>query len=206
MSDKTFHQRVAEIQSKLRAPKGQFNKFGNYKYRSCEDVLTAVKPLLDGLVLTISDRINIIGQRIYVVAKATISDGVDSISTEAYAREAEDAKGMSPAQVTGAASSYARKYCLNGLFAIDDTKDDDSINTHGKDQKATTSGDDMVFTFGKFNGRSLSEFTTDVDLKDLGSWRDWIAKQPIKDKKFEPEKNNMIDQIDAHLHIAKLEK
>ena len=124
-------EKLADIQQKLKAPKGQTNKFGGYKYRSCEDILEAVKPLLGDLVLTIHDDIVAVGERVYVKATATISDGQSSIHTTAFAREAETKKGMDEAQITGSASSYARKYSLNGLFCIDDTKDADATNDHG---------------------------------------------------------------------------
>ena len=125
------------VQDELNAPKGQRNNFGNYNYRSCEDILAAAKPLLvkNGIVLTISDSIKMIGERFYVMATAVIEFGDVSISVNGYARETEEKKGMDGAQVTGAASSYARKYALNGLFCIDDTKDADATETHGK--KAT---------------------------------------------------------------------
>ena len=126
---------LLEIQSKLKAPKSQFNSFGKYKYRNCEDILEAVKPLLKehGLTLTINDEIVMIGTRYYVRAGVTIADGKETVSLSAYAREEESKKGMDGAQVTGAASSYARKYALNGLFLIDDTKDSDTTNT-GKEE------------------------------------------------------------------------
>jgi hypothetical protein len=123
---------LAKIQSLIKAPKGQFNSFGKYKYRSCEDIVEAVKPVINtlGFYLTLSDEIVNIGTRFYVKAIATISNGTESYSSVAYAREEEIKKGMDGSQVTGASSSYARKYALNGLFAIDDTKDSDSTNTH----------------------------------------------------------------------------
>jgi hypothetical protein len=120
------------IQSTLNAPKGQYNAFGKYKYRSCEDILGAVKPLLNkfGCTLTISDDVVMVGTRIYIKATATITNSAgEKEVTTAYAREEEQKKGMDGSQVTGAASSYARKYALNGLFAIDDTKDADTLNT-----------------------------------------------------------------------------
>lgn len=119
------------IQSKLKAPKNQHNKFGNYNYRSAEDILEAVKPLLTetGCVLTISDEIVQIGERYYVKATARVRKDSQSVETVAYAREEESKKGMDGAQVTGSASSYARKYALNGLFCIDDNKDPDT-NEH----------------------------------------------------------------------------
>ena len=120
------------IQKKLKAPKGQYNSFGKYAYRSCEDILEAVKPLLGTCVLMISDEVVEVGGRVYVSATATIknTDG-DMVSTVAYAREPESRKGMDESQITGACSSYARKYALNGLFCIDDAKDADAQNTHG---------------------------------------------------------------------------
>lgn len=121
-----INKQLAKIQQELKAPKGQRNSFGNYNYRSCEDIVEAVKPLLGTLTLTISDEIVMIGTRYYVKATANISDGVAVISVSAYARESEEKKGMDASQITGATSSYARKYALNGLFAIDDTKDADS--------------------------------------------------------------------------------
>lgn len=126
---KEFYVRLAEIQRTLNAPKGQYNSFGKYHYRSCEDILEGVKPLLNGLFLSISDEIVLIGDRYYVKATASITDGETTHSASAMAREAVDKKGMDDAQITGATSSYARKYCLNGLFGIDDSKDADT-NEH----------------------------------------------------------------------------
>nr|DAW89231.1 MAG TPA: ERF superfamily protein [Caudoviricetes sp.] len=122
---KEFYARLAAIQENLNAPKNQYNSFGKYKYRSCEDILEGVKPLLNGLFLSISDEVVLIGDRYYVKATATITDGENSHTATALAREEESKKGMDSAQVTGATSSYARKYCLNGLFGIDDAKDAD---------------------------------------------------------------------------------
>lgn len=119
---------LCEIQKKLKAPKGQFNSFGKYKYRSCEDILEAVKPLLyeHGCTMTLTDDIVHIGDRYYVKATATISNGTESETVTAYAREDDTKKGNDSAQITGACSSYARKYALNGLYLIDDTKDADT--------------------------------------------------------------------------------
>lgn len=129
--DITLHERLVAIQSGLKAPKDQYNFFGKYKYRSAENILEAVKPLLkaNGCKLTVMDEIVQIGERYYVKAIATISDGSQSLSVCAYAREAETKAGMDCSQITGAASSYARKYALSGLFAIDDNKDADALNT-----------------------------------------------------------------------------
>lgn len=134
-----FVEKIVAIQSELKAPKGQYNSFGKYNYRSCEDILEGVKPLLakHGLVLTIQDGIELIGDRFYVKATATITDGKEQLSTEAYARESADKKGMDASQVTGATSSYARKYALNGLLAIDDTKDADTMDNSKKPAQQT---------------------------------------------------------------------
>lgn len=117
---------LTEIQKKLKAPKSNYNSFGKYNYRSCEDILEAVKPLLGDNTLTMSDEVVQIGDRIYVKATAVFRDGATETRVSAFAREAESKKGMDESQVTGTASSYARKYALNGLFLIDDTKDADT--------------------------------------------------------------------------------
>lgn len=129
-------QKVVLVQDELKAPKGQFNKFGGYKYRSCEDIVESVKPILKkyGIMLNISDELVIIGDRYYIKAVAGLTDGTDVIQAVAYAREPQELKGMSESQITGTASSYARKYALNGLLAIDDTKDPDT------DEFAKTTG------------------------------------------------------------------
>ena len=124
----TLHERLAVIQKELKAPKNQFNKFANFYYRSCEDILEAVKPLLGDLTLIVSDEIVMIGDRYYVRATVELigSDKGEVAVSTAYAREADTKAGMDVAQITGAASSYARKYALNELFLIDDTKDADN--------------------------------------------------------------------------------
>lgn len=129
--------RLANVQQQLKAPKNQRNNYGGYNYRSCEDILEAVKPLLGAISLSllINDEIVLIGDRYYVKATATIYDGKGNyVSNSGYAREEQTRKGMDSAQITGAASSYARKYALNGLFAIDDTKDADALN-NGEEEK-----------------------------------------------------------------------
>ena len=159
----TLIERVQKVQEELKAPKNQFNKFGNYAYRSCEDVCNAVKPLLAkyGLVLTLSDEIVMVGERYYTKATATITDGIEKLYNTAYAREEESKKGMDGSQITGSSSSYARKYALNGLLLIDDVKDADATNTHGK----------------KFVNDELTN----------GTWRSWIdnyfiAKDDMREK------------------------
>jgi hypothetical protein len=140
--NKNIRQKLQGIQSSLKAPKGQTNKFGGYKYRSCEDILTALKPLLAewGCCLIISDEIVEKGNRLFVEATATLydNDSSDTLAAKGDAEHAETKKGMDQAQITGSASSYARKYALNGLFAIDDTKDPDATNKHGNDQPRST--------------------------------------------------------------------
>lgn len=125
---KNITQKLIKVQSELKAPKGQENTFGNYNYRSAEDILEAVKPLLSeqGLLMTITDIIEQIGERYYIQAKVILTDGEDTVEVTGYARESLNKKGMDDSQITGTASSYARKYAMNGLFLIDDTKDSDS--------------------------------------------------------------------------------
>ena len=133
----SLSERLSVIQNELKAPKGQFNSFGKYKYRSCEDILEAIKPLLKGISLVISDSLESVNMgdgkepRVYIKATVTLSDGTDSISNTALAREPDTKKGMDVSQITGTSSSYARKYALNGLFLIDDTKDADT-DEHSK--------------------------------------------------------------------------
>lgn len=127
---KEINRKLIAVQQALRAPKNQRNEFNNFNYRSAEDILEAVKPLLaeQGLTLVLSDTMEYIGDRYYIKATATLSDGEEEIVASAYAREDESRAGMSESQVTGCSSSYARKYCLNGLFLIDDGRDSDSFD------------------------------------------------------------------------------
>lgn len=151
------------IQNELKAPKNQENKFGGYNYRSAEDILEAAKKILIkyGCYLTISDSIEMIGSRVYVVATATLFNNEGQcVQTRAYAREEETKKGMDAAQITGSASSYARKYALNGLFCIDDTKDPDATNTHDK-EVVKVSGKEVMGQAQKVTELSLSELLID---------------------------------------------
>ncbi|KEH89124.1 recombinase [Clostridium novyi A str. BKT29909] len=136
------YEKLLRVQSELKAPKSQFNKFGNYAYRNCEDILESVKPLLleNKLSLMIADEILLVGDRYYIKATATIVDieTGDKESVSAFAREEENKKGMDASQLTGSTSSYARKYALNGLFCIDDTKDSDTTNTSSKTSNKTS--------------------------------------------------------------------
>jgi len=134
MKEQTFQQRLINVQSRLKAPKGQYNSFGKYSYRNQEDVLEALKPLLaeNELVLTLSDSIHEIFGLVYVESKVRVSSGAEEIIVTAQAGIDPNRKGMDIAQSFGSSSSYARKYALNAMFLIDDTKDADSTNTHGK--------------------------------------------------------------------------
>lgn len=165
---------LLQIQSELKAPKGQYNSFGKYKYRSCEDILEAVKPLCVkyGVILTLSDEIVQVGERYYIRATAKLQkEGCTDISVTAYAREALDKKGMDDSQITGTASSYARKYALNGLFCIDDTKDADT-DEYVKKTKAGAKGDtsdkeewrEKVIEAAKAKGIDMKEVAKDYKL------------------------------------------
>ena len=138
MSKNTLHSKLVIIQAELNAPKNKRNKFGNYNYRDLSGILEGLKPLLKETETTmkIDDEIIMIGDRYYVKATVSLSDGVDGVQVSAFAREGEDRKGMDDSQVTGSTSSYARKYACNGLFAIDDTADADSMdNSDSKNQE-----------------------------------------------------------------------
>ena len=153
------------IQSKLNAPKDLKNDFGKYFYRSCESILKALKPLLveTKCTLTITDEVVQIGERFYVKATATLKNESGGIETaSAFAREPINKKGMDESQITGSSSSYARKYALNGLFAIDDTKDADATNTHG-----VTSDSKVVTTNNKTNNATSTYKLTEGQIKRL---------------------------------------
>jgi len=159
-----FFKRLTALQHELKAPKGQFNGFGKYKYRNCEDILEAVKPLLvkHELGLTVSDEIVFIGSRFYVKATAKLCnvDSVGGTEVYGYARECDSKKGMDDAQLTGSCSSYARKYALNGLFLIDDTKDADSM----ENKPAITAKQDAtkpVFSSGMYDSM-VEKFTAAI--------------------------------------------
>ena len=139
----TINEKLIRIQTELKAPICQYNSFGKYYYRSCEDILEGLKPLLKQLSVSIviSDELILIGDRYYVKSTATLKDTEGEISTSGFAREEGTKKGMDGSQITGSATSYARKYALNGLFAIDDTKDADATNTHNDvENKPSTKG------------------------------------------------------------------
>jgi hypothetical protein len=163
---------IIKIQEELKAPKNQRNNFGNYNYRSAEDIIEAVKPIAHkyGYYLSIHDNIVEVGNRIYVKATATLvnESTKELVSATGWAREEESKKGMDASQITGACSSYARKYALNGLLAIDDTKDSDSTNKHDDSNqptiKAQTSSSPSSFPFpllAKGETKWLNENTTE---------------------------------------------
>lgn len=165
MSD--LQKALAVIQQSLNAPKNQFNKFGGYNYRNCEDILMALKPLLGECVLVINDEIVSVCDRVYVKATATLKLGNESESATAYARESMTKKGMDEAQVTGSASSYARKYALNGLLMIDDNKDADSQKPQDHNQSKGNPDLDLITDAIK---RSDIDFVRD-------NWTTLIAAQ-----------------------------
>ena len=163
-SQVVLNQRVGDIQHKLKAPKGQYNSFGKYNYRSCEDILEGVKPLLKehNLALLIDDEIVQIGERYYVKATAKITDGREIVSATAYAREPDTKKGMDESQITGATSSYARKYALNALLCIDDTKDADAIDNSKKPVQQTQ---ETVYNWQTLKARATQGGISEDDLK-----------------------------------------
>lgn len=184
-------EKLGKIQQELKAPKGQYNSFGNYKYRSCEDILEAVKPLLqtNNCILTITDRLVYVGNRYYIEATAQITDIEDKTNyiNIAYAREEETKKGMDSSQITGTASSYARKYALNGLFLIDDTKDADT-DEHNKQtgtepKKASAKQIDYIKTLVSDVPAMLKYYKLDK-IEDLTAYQ---ASQIIKAKTNEKE-------------------
>lgn len=156
-------QRVGDIQHKLKAPKGQYNSFGKYNYRSCEDILEGVKPLLKehDLALLIDDEIVQIGERYYVKATAKITDGSEIVSATAYAREPDTKKGIDESQITGATSSYARKYALNALLCIDDTKDADTMDNSKKPVQQTQ---ETVYNWQTLKARATQGGISEEDL------------------------------------------
>lgn len=207
--EKNLYKKLCYIQEKLKAPKNQYNSFGKYKYRSCEDILEGLKPYLAelGLVLNISDDIELIGNRYYIKATAKLIDVEtnDFIESYAYAREAESKKGMDSSQVTGATSSYARKYALNGLLCIDDTKDNDfydntknyskprknEVKQHTNTNNKTSKLDEIQNMFDIKNKANISDkelldkmrndygkiATKDLTSEEIKELVDWITQQ-----------------------------
>lgn len=207
MSDLKIHEKLIQIQRKLVAPKSNYNSFGKYKYRSAEDILEAVKPLNaeQGLLLTLKDEPVLVGNWNYIKATATITDGKESIAVTAFARESETKKGMDHSQITGTASSYARKYALNGLYLIDDTKDADTDQYHNQNnvtqntqqnnqitQQQVGQLKSKVIQFAKARNQTeqavynvlkiadvtqLSQTQADAIIKQLDIWLDGVRKE-----------------------------
>ena len=188
-----IYEKLLNVQTELKAPKGQFNAFGKYKYRSCEDILEALKPVLNKYKLTffINDEIVEVNNRNYVKATITIINiekPDEQIQTSALAREEEIKKGMDGSQITGASSSYARKYALNGMFMIDDTKDSDSTDTHGKDkteqekvQDFLNSRNGMIEKLSEYvKGDKLERMLKNYGVKELFEMKDEQLKDACK--------------------------
>lgn len=177
----TIYEKLSAIQSELKAPKSQYNSFGKYNYRNCEDILEAVKPLCAKYkaVSVMGDEVIQIGERYYIKSTARLidleSDGV--VENTAYAREEAEKKGMDGSQVTGASSSYARKYALNGLFAIDDTKDSDTTNDGGREATSATKKAQAVEKTEEFKRLTKSEFVQVYGVSNAEATIAWFEKK-----------------------------
>lgn len=175
-----LYSKLLEVQAKLKANKGQYNSFGKYNYRSCEDILEAVKPLLreEKLLLTLEDSIEQVGERFYIVAIATIRDieTETTLRVTARAREEEVKKGMDSSQVTGATSSYARKYALNGLFLIDDNKDADTNERKLEERKQLET---EIFAELKRTGVTLAQVTSFFEKVNLDELTEVELKKAV---------------------------
>lgn len=173
---------LQEIQQKLKAPKGQRNNFGGYNYRSCEDIVEALKPILAeySAAIILSDEIVEIGGRVYVKATATLKTDKDSTSVTAYAREPEAKKGMDESQITGAASSYARKYALNGLFGIDDTKDADACDNRDYTPKAKANPDLVKQINGCKDQHALSALFAMISSAEQAQYKAAFSKRKVE--------------------------
>ena len=166
-----IYEKINKIQVELKAPKSQRNNFGNYNFRNCEDILEALKPLLlrEKIIIQLSDDLVQIGDRFYIKATATLIDveSGEKHSTTAFAREELSKKGMDGSQITGASSSYARKYALNGLLAIDDTKDSDTTNTHNnndsKNQKKQASTEEKRKNGENYIAKNTQKYQEMID-------------------------------------------
>lgn len=184
----SVYEKLSKVQTELKAPKGQYNSFGKYKYRSCEDILEAVKPLnaKHGVVLTVGDEVVEISNRFYVKATATFVDieSGEKIINTALAREDDAKKGMDGSQITGTASSYARKYCLNGLFCIDDTKDADTDEYRHQQERKPQENKPQERQYVKVvNGRTavINSNGEYVDIENLTVEQ---LEKPLKMKQF----------------------
>lgn len=183
--ESNMYEKLLNIQSELKVPKRQFNKFGNYKFRNCEDILEAVKPLCkkNNAVLIVNDDIQQIGERFYVKATATFIDieNGQNIQNTAYAREENDKKGMDGSQLTGTASSYARKYALNGLFCIDDTKDADTTTIEEHEEQEKVISEKLANGLNKaIENSNMSQEVIDLILNGYG----YTSTAEIKNKDY----------------------
>jgi hypothetical protein len=199
---------LAKIQAEVKAPKNNFNSFGKYKYRSAEDILEAVKPVINplGFWVTIYDEIVLIGERYYIKATAEISNGQNAYTSIAYAREEEIVKGMSSPQVTGSASSYARKYALSGLLALDDTKDADATNEH-RDEVGNENREYLTRLIESSTYEERQRVGMRLKVSSLTSMEDFEkAKQILNDNQLDI--NGVINpsQKDINNHIKKITK
>lgn len=196
-------EKLANIQKTLKANKDLYNKFGGYSYRSAESILEAVKPLLDGAILMLTDEVVLIGDRYYIKASAYFEDGEFMRVSTGWAREPENKKGMDESQITGTASSYARKYALNGLFCIDDAKDADTDEHHKEVENTPKSSvDDIIkgieekMTLDNWKGF----YKKAIGLYDKGTpeYNKWIEVFNDKKKNLESEniKNDLQSEAD----------
>lgn len=199
-----IYEKLTEVQNELKAPKSKYNSFGKYNYRSCEDILEAVKPILKSkrLAMTVKDDVFNIGDRFYIMATVTVFDceSEEKVTTTAYAREDADKKGMDGSQITGSSSSYARKYALNGMFAIDDTKDADSWNTNDKDRtvekkEAERATEEQVAKLRALYKGKEDKLTELLDKYDITN--------PVQFKRMEIQ--SVIDKLEAKLKQASKE-
>jgi len=197
---KLITEKLLEVQATLKAPKGQTNTFGKYKYRSCEDILEALKPLLkkNGLTLGISDEIVMIGERYYVKATAKVADAENVLEVTAYAREPEEKKGMDLAQLTGATSSYARKYALNGMFCIDDTKDADTMDNTDAGKK-TTKKAPVSAGGGTAAQQSVGAIGNTTTAGKKAGGKKTAVQPSLKKKKPDPKSESMLEQRAAQM-------
>lgn len=196
-----IYEKLTEVQNELKAPKSKYNSFGKYNYRSCEDILEAVKPILKAkrLAMTVKDDVFNIGDRFYIMATVTVYDceSDEKVTTTAYAREDADKKGMDGSQITGSSSSYARKYALNGMFAIDDTKDADSWNTHDKDRTVEKKEAERATEEQVAKLRALYKGKEDKLMELLDKYD---ITSPVQFKRMEIQ--SVIDKLEAKLKQA----
>ena len=199
-----IYEKLTEVQNELKAPKSKYNSFGKYNYRSCEDILEAVKPILKAkrLAMTVKDDVFNIGDRFYIMATVTVFDceSEEKVTTTAYAREDADKKGMDGSQITGSSSSYARKYALNGMFAIDDTKDADSWNTNDKDRTVEKKEAERATEEQIAKLRALYKGKEDKLMELLDKYG---ITSPVQFKRMEIQ--SVIDKLEAKLKQASKE-